>query len=152
MKKILVLAIALRVLVAAFLFHPDIKTFNFQASFLKKGVFNIYTYLTENKKNLSLKDDFVYFPLTYFTLGVNQIVTSPILGGNFDAWLGNADSNSSVTDPNIFKYLLVLKLPYLIADVAIAFLLLNYFDDKAMSMYFRPCLHWPLSFLLKRTN
>jgi len=130
MKKILVLAIALRVLVAAFLFHPDIKTFNFQASFLKKGVFNIYTYLTENKKNLSLKDDFVYFPLTYFTLGVNQIVTSPILGGNFDAWLGNADSNSSVTDPNIFKYLLVLKLPYLIADVAIAFLLLNYFDDK----------------------
>jgi len=65
MRKLLVLAIFLRVLVAAFLFHPDIKTYNYQASFLKKGVFNIYTYLVENKKSLPLKDDFVYFPLTF---------------------------------------------------------------------------------------
>lgn len=130
MKKLLVLAIVLRVLVAAFLFHPDIKTFNFQASFLKKGIFNIYTYLVNNKKTLPLKDDFVYFPLTYFVLGGYQAVTSPVLGSSFDAWLSNADSNTSVMNPGIFKYLLVLKLPYLIVDIAIAFLLLNFFDEK----------------------
>jgi hypothetical protein len=130
MKKLLVLAIFLRLLVSAFFFHPDIKTFNFQASFLKKGVFNIYSYLVNNKKTLPLKEDFVYFPLTYFTLGGYQWATSPILGKGFDSWLANADSNTIVTNQNIFKYLTVLKLPYLIFDILIAYFLLNYFENK----------------------
>jgi hypothetical protein len=133
MKKLVIFAIALRVLVAIFLFHPDIKTFNFQSSFLKKGVFNIYSYLIDNKKTLPLKEEFVYFPLTYFTLGTYQAIVSPILGNGFDAWLGNADSNTVPMDPNIFKYLFVLKLPYLVLDILIAFLLLKYFDDKKMA-------------------
>lgn len=132
MKKILLLAIALRVLVASFLFHPDIKTFNFQASFLKKGVFNIYSYLAENKKTLPLKEDFVYFPLTYLTLGTYQTFISPILGKGFDSWLENADSVGSVVDPGIFKYLFALKLPYIIVDIATAFLLMKYFGDKKL--------------------
>jgi hypothetical protein len=131
MKKLLLLAIVLRVLVAAFLFHPDIKTYNFQASFLKRGVFNIYTYLVENKKTLPLKDDFVYFPLTYFVLGGYQAVVSPVLGSGFDSWLANAGSNSMVKDPNIFKYLVVLKFPYLVLDIMIAFFLKRFFDLPA---------------------
>jgi len=130
MKKLLVIAIILRLLVAAFLFHPDIKTFNFQASFLTKGVFNIYTYLADNNKTLPLKDGFVYFPLTYFTLGSYQWLASPILGKGFDSWLSNASSSSMVTDPNIFRYLVVLKLPYLALDMAIAFLLKKFFTDQ----------------------
>lgn len=132
MKKLLILAIALRVLVASFLFHPDIKTFNFQASFLKKGVFNIYSYLVKNKTTLPLKEEFVYFPLTYFTLGINQIIVSPILGSGFNAWLANADSGTVTLDLNIFKYLLVLKLPYLVLDISIALILLKYFKDGKM--------------------
>ena len=134
MKKskiaLFVLAIVLRVLVAGLLFHPDIKTYNFQASFLKQGVINIYSYLKENKSTLSLKDEFVYFPLTYFVVGGYQIAASPLLGSGFNAWLNNASSSSVVTNPNIFKYLVVLKLPYLVVDILIAYLLLNYFDDK----------------------
>jgi hypothetical protein len=130
MKKLLILAIVLRLLVAAFLFHPDIKTYNFQSSFLKKGVFNIYTYLVENKKSLTLKDDFVYFPLTYFTVGGYQWIASPILGSGFNSWLADASSNSVVRNPNIFKYLVVLKLPYLVLDILIAFLLKKFFDDE----------------------
>jgi hypothetical protein len=130
MKKLLVLAIVLRVLVAGLLFHPDIKTYNFQASFLGKGVFDIYSYLVNNKSTLPLKDDFVYFPLTYFTIGAYQIIASPLLGPGFNAWLANADSNANVMNPNIFRYLLVMKLPYLVLDILIAYLLLNYFSDK----------------------
>ena len=129
MKKLLVLAIFLRVLVAAFLFHPDIKTYNYQASFLKKGIFNIYTYLVENKESLPIKDDFVYFPLTYFTVGGYQWIASPLLGKGFDTWVSNAGSNQ-VEDPNIFRYLTVLKLPYLVLDIAIAFLLMQFFESK----------------------
>lgn len=130
MKKLLVLAIFLRVLVAVFLFHPDIKTYNYQASFLKKGVFNIYTYLVDNKKTLPLKDDFVYFPLTYFVLGGYQAIASPILGNGFNSWLADAGANSVVMNSNIFKYLLVLKLPYLILDIALAFLIMDFFENK----------------------
>jgi len=130
MKKLLVLAIVLRILVAGLLFHPDIKTYNYQASFLKKGVFNIYTYLVQNNKMLPIKDDFVYFPLTYFVLGGYQAAISPIFGNGLDSWLANAGSNSVVNDPNIFKYLIALKLPYLVLDIAIAFLLKRFFDDQ----------------------
>lgn len=130
MKKLIILAIALRILTAIFLFHPDIKTFNYQASFLRHGVFNIYSYLVDNKKSLPLKDDFVYFPLTYITLGGYQAIVAPLLGRGFDSWLANADSITTVTDVNIFKYLFALKLPYLILDFAVAFILLNYFDKK----------------------
>lgn len=130
MKKLLILAIILRLLVAGLIFHPDIKTYNFQSSFLKKGVFNIYTYLVDNKKSLTLKDDFVYFPLTYFAVGGYQLAISPMLGTGFDTWLSNANSNSYVRDPNIFKYLIILKLPYLVLDILIAFLLKKFFDDK----------------------
>ena len=132
MKKIVLLAIVLRILVAAFIFHPDIKTFNFQASFLRNGVFNIYSHLINNKENLPLKENFVYFPLTYLTLGGYQAVLAPILGKGFDSWLANADSFEVVVDPNIFKYLFALKLPYLVLDILIAFLLLNYFKDKSL--------------------
>jgi len=92
--------------------------------------FNIYTFLVDNKKTLPLKDDFVYLPLTYFLVGGYQIFATPILGKGFDAWLANADYNLVVADPNVFKYLVILKLPYLILDIAIAFLLLRYFKDK----------------------
>lgn len=132
MKKLLILAIFLRVLVAAFYFHPDIKTFNFQASFLRKGVFNIYTYLIKNKENLPLKEEFVYFPLTYFTLGSYQFIAQPLLGPNFDSWLSNASSFDFVLDPNIFRYLLILKLPFLALDIWIAFLIKEFFKDKKL--------------------
>lgn len=127
---LLSLAVVLRVFVAGLLFHPDIKTYNFQASFLKQGVINIYTYLENNKKTLPLKDEFVYFPLTYFVVGGYQITAGPLLGGSFNTWLKDAGSNSIVTTPDIFKYLIILKLPYLVLDISIAFLLAGYFTDK----------------------
>ncbi len=132
MKKLVALAIILRLLVAAFIFHPDIKTFNFQASFLRNGVFNIYSYLVDNKEILPLKENFVYFPLTYLTLGSYQAVVAPLMGEGFDSWLTNADSFGIVADTNIFRYLILLKLPYLVLDIAIAFILLKYFNDKKM--------------------
>lgn len=128
--KLLVLAIFLRLLVSAYLFHPDIKTYNFQASFLKKGVINIYSYLIDNKATLPLKEEFVYFPLTYFTVGGYQAIISSFLGSNFDTWLADAGSNTMLNNPNIFKYLILLKLPLLFMDIYIAFLMLKFFKDK----------------------
>ncbi len=126
-RKIIVLAILIRLLITPFYFHPDIKTYNFQASFLKKGVWNIYDYLSDHKSNLPLKDEFVYFPLTYFLLGGYQVVAAPFLGPGFETWLSNANSNSS--NNGIFRYLFILKLPYLLLDVLIGLLLVSFFSE-----------------------
>lgn len=128
-KKLVVLAVLLRLLMMPFYFHPDIKTYHFQSSFLKKGVFNIYSYLVDNKQKLPLKEEFVYFPLTYFSLGSYQIVASPLLGSNFTHWLSDASASNSQS-PNIFRYLLILKLPYLILDLYIAYLLMKFFSNE----------------------
>ncbi len=130
MRKLLLLAIILRLFVSGLLFHPDIKTIAFQTSFLRSGVTDIYTFLLESKASLPLKEEFVYFPLTYFTIGGYQALIAPILGNNFNNWLIDAGANSVVNNPHVIKYLLFLKMPLLFMDILIAFLLLNYFKKR----------------------
>lgn len=127
--KLLLLAILIRLLLMPFYFHPDIKTYHFQSSFLREGVLNIYSYLLDNKQRLPLKEEFVYFPLTYLFLGAYQIAASPILGNDFNSWLSDA-SVESVNKVGTFRYLFVLKFPYLIFDLMVAFLLIKFFDSE----------------------
>lgn len=124
----LVLAILLRLFLMPFFFHPDIKTYHFQASFLKSGVWNIYSFLIENKKELPLKEEFVYFPLTYFFLGSYQVLISPLLGPDFSQWIKNA-SETAIGEVGVYRYLFLLKLPYLLVDIAMGFLLTSFFVD-----------------------
>ena len=131
-KKLILLAIFIRLLVMPFYLHPDIKTYHFQASFLKKGIFNIYTYLAENRQTLPLKEEFVYFPLAYFSLGGYQMLMSPLLGINFDGWLSDCIGLAATTIGS-YRYLFLLKLPYLILDIIAAFILMSLFvkeEDK----------------------
>lgn len=129
MRNILILAILIRILVMPFYFHPDIKTYNFQASFLEMGVWDIYSYLVTNKEKLPLKDEFVYFPLTYIFLGGYQILISPLLGEGFISWLSDASQQAN-DRIGVYRYLFLLKLPYLLLDLAIAFLLLQLFKNS----------------------
>lgn len=126
--KILVLAVFLRLLLMPFFLHPDIKTYHFQSSFLGDGVVDIYTYLAQKRETLPLKDEFVYFPLTYYFLGTYQIIVSPFLGDSFKGWLYDA-SQSSSERIGVFRYLFILKLPYLVLDVGIAFLIMGFFKE-----------------------
>jgi hypothetical protein len=123
--RLLALAVLLRLLIMPFFFHPDIKTYSYQSSFLKKGVVDIYSYLVNNKSRLPLKEEFVYFPLAYYTLGGYQAIVSPLLGPGFDRWLSDASGNSMSTI-GVYGYLFILKLPYLILDILIAFLLIQF--------------------------
>lgn len=146
MRKLFIVAILLRLLIMPFYFHPDIKTYNFQSSFLKQGVLNIYTYLDNNKEKLPLKEEFVYFPLTYFFLGGYQILASPFLGGNFYNWISDA-SASATTELGVFRYLFILKIPYLILDIFLGLLLTQFFtsiEDKKKALVY--WLFNPISF------
>lgn len=112
-----------------FYFHPDIKTYHFQASFLSQGVFDIYKYLDAHKKEVPLKEEFVYFPLTYFFLGGYQVIASPFLGSGFQSWVADASSQTYGQTVGIYRYLFILKLPYLALDIGMAFLLMRFFEN-----------------------
>lgn len=138
MLKIFILAILIRLLIMPFYFHPDIRTTYFQTSFLKQGVFDIYKYIESSKAQLPFKDDFTYFPLTYLFFGGYQILISPLLGANFHTWIFDASAYAP-TQIGVFRYLLLLKIPYLIFDIATAYLLTLFFEkleDKKKALIY----------------
>ncbi len=124
LRWFLLLAILIRIILMPFFFHPDIRVYHSQSQYLKSGVINIYSYLEDNKENHHFKEEFVYFPLAYLFLGTYQLVVSPFLGSEFYHWL-----NGENTD-YLYRYLFVLKLPYLFLDLFIAFLIYKLFEKK----------------------
>ena len=122
MKKLILGAIFLRLLVMPFLFHPDIKVYSFQASHLKQGVWNIYE-----------REEFVYQPLTYLFLGSYQTLIQPLARG-LDGWLADS-SGEAITNPSLYWYLILLKVPILIFDFLIGFLLYKLMGKKALFLW-----------------
>lgn len=134
MKKVFLLAILIRILIMPFFYHPDIKSQHFHFQFFSQGVFNIYDYLAQNKSTLGYKDTFNYLPLTYYTFGITQTISKPFLGNNFYQWIN--DWGVTQNDyPNMVFFMLILKIPYLIFDLLIGFLLYKIYQNKKV-LYF----------------
>lgn len=65
-KQIILAAILIRLLIAPFFFHPDIKDINLRVSFLESNqVLNIYEYLLKDPLTKINAPDFPYPPLTF---------------------------------------------------------------------------------------
>lgn len=123
-KSLLLWALILRLVVSAFFFHPDIKSQHFHAQFLSHGVVDIYTHIAELGKSLPYRDTFNYPPLAYYFLGTWNLISQNLLGTQLITWL-NDWGPGGYTHPHLFEILLILKLPYLILDFWIGFLLLK---------------------------
>ena len=135
-RQLLIYAIIIKLLIAPFTFHPDIKDINLRVSFLQKGVVNIYEFLESDEVTKINAPDFVYPPLAYFTLGGYQFVARAFLGNEFDNWLFDFSGKASLHE-NIFRYLLILKLPYLLFDLLVAWVLIKLVpDDKRKIILF----------------
>lgn len=146
-KKLLVLAILVRILIMPFYFHPDIKTYSYQTSFLRQGVFNIYSFINNNGSKLALNEQFVYFPLTYFVLGGYQAIISPLLGNNFNSWLSDA-SVGAINTIGLYRYLFLLKLPYLLLDLGIGLLLMKLVEREKQKQVLTLWLFNPFTILI----
>jgi Gpi18-like mannosyltransferase len=128
----LIPAVILRLFFASFFFHPDIKSQHFHAQFLSRGVVNIYDYIAANLDKLPYKDTFNYPPLTYFVLGGWDKIAGLIVGqSHLTAWL-NDWGPGGYFSPLMFEFLLVLKFPYLLLDLATGFLLVKYLSDPKL--------------------
>ncbi|MCX6727060.1 MAG: hypothetical protein NTY75_04650 [Candidatus Shapirobacteria bacterium] len=130
----LIIGLAIRIFLMAFTYHPDLAGQSLSSYFLgTKNVTNVYEYLLSLPpshplvKNFGVSDIFIYPPLTYFTLGSFQKIFA-FTGLSY--FLETVMSGANIyLIPNLPWYLLIIKLPYLIFDFAVAFLLYKYFTN-----------------------
>lgn len=143
-KKIIVIAVVLRLLLSAFTYHSDIQPFYFAGSVMSEGnVANFYDYLPSlpvDHKIRKVFPDYLfnYPPAVYFSLGpVSYLLALPV--------------DSRVREDFIFQpteifgnisgilLLMLVKLPFLPFDLAIAWFLYKFFDkenEKKLALMF----------------
>lgn len=132
--KWLVVGIFIRLFLSAITFHPDIWAISFAGKiFTDGGVLNIYEYLNNLPNNSGYlnygRDFFTYPPLAYFILGFFHFIFSPFLSETFYSSLFVNFSNPFQTN-GFLIHMFFIKLPYLLFDIPIAFLLTKFFEDE----------------------
>lgn len=132
--KVTVAGIVIRLILSAITLHPDFWAFSLAGRiFAHDGIFNIYDFLHNLKASspylLYGKDFFTYPPLAYFTTGIFHFILQPLIGNDFYQQLFVNFSHAAQT-PGIFQHLILVKLPYLFFDIAVAFLLTNLFESE----------------------
>ncbi len=105
-KKIFLISFFTYFFIATFTYHPDIKTIFYQVQFLKKGIFNIYSFL-KTDSDFSSFGEFVYPPLAYFLMGLIFIPVKILAGEGFVEWLSMG--NDFVSVRHIYRYLFSMK-------------------------------------------
>lgn len=129
------LGIIIRLLLMPITAHSDIWALNFgRYFFVEKGVFNIYGYLYNLPFTHPLVQNygtnfFTYPPLAYFALGIFGFLLKPFYNSTFTLWLMN-NFSKVYQNPEVFKTLFLLKLPYLFFDIGMAFLLRELFTKE----------------------
>lgn len=138
-SKVFLVGLLIRLLVMPFTGHWDIRGINFAVyNFSFKGIANVYEVASrgpiEYFVNVNFgRDYFIYPPLNYWTLGTIQWLLKPLYGGQFVGWIegyGN-ELQKVITHPNVWRYLFLMKVPYLIFDIAMLLLLPKFFSKGA---------------------
>lgn len=131
----LILGIILRIFLSSITYHSDVIPFDFAGKVIAGGnITNFYDYLwslPEGDRYLKVypRNLFNYPPLPYFFLGGASLLTTWMVDSNMhDNFV--LDFKSTLGNPQLNLLLLLLKLPYFIFDIAIAYLLMSFFKNE----------------------
>lgn len=132
---ILIAGVIIRLSLASISFHSDLAAFDFAGQVVNRGnVFNLYDYLLnlppdDPVKGIYPVNLFNYPPVVYFffagTSALSGIFTDPSFVNLFFT-----DVVKIMGDWQMKVHLMLFKLPYLIFDLPIAFLLMKLFESK----------------------
>ncbi|MDO8486510.1 MAG: hypothetical protein Q7S77_02340, partial [Candidatus Staskawiczbacteria bacterium] len=132
---ILIAGVILRLVLASITYHSDIQAFDFTGSVLSSGhILNLYDYLPSlSQGNEILKhypaSVFNYPPLVYFLFFILNGVGNIGKDSNFyQLFLFNVPQVLGTFQLNL--HLMLLKIPYLLFDIPIAFMLMKMFEQK----------------------
>lgn len=137
-SKIFLLGLLIRVLVMPFTGHYDIRGINFAVYNLPyKGTTNVYEVAAHGPVDYLVdvnfgRDYFIYPPLNYFTLGSFMTILKPFYGSEFANWIEGYGNNIQkvITHPHVWRYLFLMKIPYLFFDVFLLYILTKFFSKK----------------------
>ncbi len=107
MKKILLLATSLYLLLATLTYHPDNKLVLNWASQDNGKVWNIWSY---GEKNLQKVGQFNYPPLHFYLDKIQYFIARPIGGDGFYEWLSSPNSTDG-DQANLSRYSFAIKVP-----------------------------------------
>jgi len=137
---ILTIGIVLRVFLSLTTYHSDVAPFDFAGKVISQGnITNFYDYLwklPDNHPYLRVypRNLFNYPPPVYFFLGGVSLLTtwmvSPVIHANFIL-----DFPSTLGNIQLNLLLFLLKLPYFLFDIAIAYMLMSFFKDEKKKMW-----------------
>lgn len=132
---ILILGILLRLLISPLTYHSDIQVFDLGGYVLsKQSPLSFYDYLPnlseQNEISKTFNNfNFNYPPAVHFFMGSFAIPMSLVVGEQF-RFDFLTDIKETLGSPALFLHLLTLKLPYLIFDLSIVFLLMKLFMER----------------------
>lgn len=132
-----IIGVILRLFIGATTFHEDIRAFDLGAYLVsQKGmVLSLYDYLTTLPADHPFQASFGakgpaffnYLPLTYFTHAVFMKALAPFYDFDFN-WQFLIEKSDKIGQPALLWLLFLLKTPYLVFDLATAFLLASLFE------------------------
>lgn len=121
-KKIFFLGLFIRFLFMPFAgFMQDIGNINYISHVFATGHFNIYKFLAENYGG-NIMDTWAYFPLGYIMLGAFHWLFLFLLPEL--TWVKWVNSDY------VYRALFIAKIPYLIFDIAMGWLIYSYFKNR----------------------
>jgi hypothetical protein len=119
MKKLLLFATCLYLLLASLTYHPDNKLVLNWASQNNGKVWNIWSY---GEKNLQKVGQFNYPPLHFYLDKIQYAVAKPIGGPGFYEWLSSPNSTDH-NQVNLARYSFAIKTPLILFALLAAYLL-----------------------------
>jgi len=114
---LIVAGLVLRVLAAAFLYHTDTKEFYQNIIQAESGIVNTY------REKIQMGSSLPYPPLVYSVFGAYHKTFPWVFSSHFNTWLNDIKTLHTENHPSIFRDLLAMKLPMLLADLLIAWLI-----------------------------
>lgn len=149
--KWVLIGLALRLILMPFTVHPDIRAIDLGAYLIsQKGEWlTFYDHLSRlDPGNLLVRiygpDLFIYPPLAYLIPGVFMFLLGPLYDFSFNN-LFLLDMGATYRMVTLFKTLFLLKLPYLLFDFLLAFLLYQIFAKKKGETAFKLWMVNPLT-------
>ena len=121
--KFVGLAVILRILLSSFLYHPDLKGIYHEATLISKYGW-VKGYEVGVKENTPLH----YPPPVYLLFATYQKIGSFLFTPNFNGWIESLDLRVG-NYRGIYRDLLLMKMPIIITDLVIAWLLLRSVSD-----------------------
>lgn len=115
---LIIIAVVIRLILAAFLFHTDLKGHYMEAALTKNGIAAGY------EQGVNQQTPLHYPPVIYILYNTHQFINSWMFSPYFEAWLKDGSFLHLENNQNIFRDLLVMKLPIMIFDFLTAFLLI----------------------------